>query len=216
MWCVERLDSSNWRYDQEKIISQKTCNFLTFLWPHKLLETLSKFYDEFKWNKFKRSERQVAIPARCLEPICTPPRNIVIESIVILVTFPLASLRLSNSLVSRVQVELMETNTVDEGAPKPVGAVTAPREGGGIPSSATNMPHSLEAAIHRCVWVLALLVWALVCLCVSARGVRASEICVTNLYMLSPFVLWCEPHSVTAEAAIKFNRSAASWLQQQP
>ena len=67
----------------------------------------------------------------------------------------------------------METNTVDEGAPKPVGAVTAPREGGGIPSSATNMPHSLEAAIHRCVGVHAARVRA--CLFVCKRARRASE-----------------------------------------
>nr|CAB3238033.1 disco-interacting protein 2 homolog C [Phallusia mammillata] len=47
------------------------------------------------------------------------------------------------------QEELLENTTVDENAPKPEGPVTAVREGEPLPSQ-TNIPHSIEAAIHRC------------------------------------------------------------------
>uniref|UniRef100_H2ZBW7 AMP-dependent synthetase/ligase domain-containing protein n=1 Tax=Ciona savignyi TaxID=51511 RepID=H2ZBW7_CIOSA len=47
------------------------------------------------------------------------------------------------------QEELLENSGIDENAPKPEGTVTAPREGGPLPSQ-TNTPHSIEAAIHRC------------------------------------------------------------------
>nr|XP_018668928.1 disco-interacting protein 2 homolog C isoform X1 [Ciona intestinalis] len=47
------------------------------------------------------------------------------------------------------QEELLENIGLDENAPKPEGPVTAPREGGQLPSQ-SNIPHSIEAAIHRC------------------------------------------------------------------
>ena len=46
------------------------------------------------------------------------------------------------------QEELMENLLLDDNCPKPEGTVTAPREGAPL-STQVNLPHSVEAAIHR-------------------------------------------------------------------
>jgi len=48
------------------------------------------------------------------------------------------------------QEELLENTAIDENALKPEGTVTAIREGGPLPNL-SNIPHSVEAAIHRYV-----------------------------------------------------------------